>query len=275
VSPTLAHVLVGALTTTGLVRTDNQDCVLLDGWVSASDATTDHERLIDTATPYVAAVFDGMGGHAGGGVASRVAAAMLGAGRWPDLEPDGIARRVAAAASAVQFVSDRVAELRGLGTTVAGVVVTPEQYMVFNVGDSSVLRCAEGSVSLLSHSDRSDDPAGSVLTQSLSMYSPSPRVHVEAFPVIRPIRLVLCTDGLSDLMAPDDIRPLVGGPVGEPLLTRTIARRLVDGALRAGGDDNVSVVVMDIVPTPLGEPEPLDPLPSHSTLEGAQWPTSL
>ncbi|MGN6599274.1 MAG: PP2C family protein-serine/threonine phosphatase, partial [Actinomycetes bacterium] len=234
------RLVVSARTHTGLVRQENQDCILLDGWVSARDGASDHEQELSAHTPYVAAVFDGMGGHAGGAVASRVAAASLGGGTWPSLEPDGVAQRVTAAASAVQFVSTRVSELQGLGTTVAGVAITADRYVVFNVGDSSVLRCAAGSVGLLSHPDRADDArGGTVLTQSLSVYSPTPSVHVESFPVLRPVRLVLCTDGLSDLLTTDDVRRLVEGPLADPATTRTVAEQLVAAALDAGGDDNV------------------------------------
>ncbi|MEU4191536.1 PP2C family serine/threonine-protein phosphatase [Kribbella sp. NPDC026611] len=249
---------IAARTHVGRVRTENQDCLLINTWLSARDGTYAREQVLRPGEdPYVAAVFDGMGGHAGGSVASRVAAATLAARPLSDVEPGTITERVAAAARAVQTVSDDVHGLRGLGSTVAGVAVTATRFSVFAVGDSAVFRIAEGSVGELTVPDRRPDPhrdGATVLTQSLSMYTSSPDPAVETYPIVRPVRLLICTDGLTDVVAADDLRALLAGPIGKPGVPEQAVTDLTAATLKNGAPDNVSLIVLDLVP-----PDPREP----------------
>ncbi|WP_432874603.1 PP2C family protein-serine/threonine phosphatase [Kribbella sp. CA-245084] len=244
---------VAARTDVGRVRTENQDCLLLDGWVSARDVRrADGVNLKPGEPPYVVAVCDGMGGHAGGSVASRLAAATLASCHWPDVEAKTITERVEAAARAVRTVSDDVHGLRGLGSTVAGVAVTATQFSVFSVGDSAVFRIAEGSVGELTMPDRRPDPhreGATVLTQSLSMFTASPDPAVTTYRIARPVRLLICSDGLTDVVDADELRSLLGGPIGRPGEAEKAVTALIGAALKRRAPDNVSVIILDLVPT--------------------------
>ena len=241
---------VAAVTHVGAVRTENQDCLLIDGWVSAADGGWSDARQLASAGPaYVVAVFDGLGGHAGGSVASRIAALTLGASAWPGIEPDVVRDRVERAAVNVQTASDDVRGLRGLGTTVAGIALGPSGFCVFNVGDSSVFRAMGGYVGELTVPDRHFGPDGSGrLSQSLSVYTAVPAPHVETFPIPRPLRLLVCSDGLTDAVNHDELGSALGDDVGVPGRADAAARALLAAALRAGAPDNVSLVVVDVLP---------------------------
>ncbi|HEY3511039.1 PP2C family serine/threonine-protein phosphatase [Kribbella sp. NPDC051137] len=244
---------VAAKTHVGRVRTENQDCLLLDAWISARDgAYARNHTLRAGEAPYVAAVCDGMGGHAGGSVASRLAAASLGSRPWPGIDSEVVIEQVGAAARAIRTVSDDVHGLRGLGSTVAGVAVTATRFSVFSVGDSAVFRIAEGSVGELTVPDRRPDPhrAGAmVLTQSLSMFTSCPDPAVETYPIVRPVRLLICSDGLTDVVAPDVLRSLLSGPVGRAGEAERAVTDLIAAALGNNAPDNVSVIVVDLVPS--------------------------
>ncbi|WP_327635063.1 serine/threonine-protein phosphatase [Kribbella sp. NBC_00482] len=255
----MTRLYVAARTHTGRVREENQDCVLVDAWVSARDAMLARSvELRPGQTPYVVAVCDGLGGHAGGAVASRLAAATLGATDWPGIDEKVVTERVVEAARAIQQVSDDVHGLRGLGSTVAGIALTATQLSVFNVGDSSVFRVMDGSLGELTRPDRRPDPhraGATVLTQSLSVFTAVPDPSVATLAIARPMRLVACSDGLTDVVGTDDLRSLLAGEVGAPDGAREAVQRLIERALRQGAPDNVSVIVIDLVPDEARVPE--------------------
>lgn len=252
-APVTTVLHVAAVTHTGCLRDENQDCVLVGRWISTFDTTFAERRQLSAGeSPYVAAVCDGMGGHAGGAIASRLAAATLGSRPWAGGGPTDTVAQIMAATSNIQLVSDRVQELRGLGTTVVGVAVQADSYTVFSVGDSSAFRSADGYLGILTEPDRREDPhrpGSTVLTQTLSAYTPTPRPHVEVFPIVRPIRLLLCSDGLTDPLDLERIRAELDGAIGEPGSADYAAAQLVQAAIDAGGPDNISVIVVDIVPS--------------------------
>lgn len=213
----------------------------------------------------VFAVADGMGGHAAGEVASRIAVEVL-----TELE-DHPASRPEDVADALREANRRILraqadhpELRGMGTTATGVtVVDPggrEHWVVFNVGDSRVYRVAENRMhqvtrdhsevrelmdaGLLDPSEVSSHPLRHVITRSLGT-DPGPEPEVWVLAPTPGEVFVVCSDGLSGEL---DDRNIM-------LLTRqnpdpqAAADALVAAAVRAGGRDNVSVVVVVVVDT--------------------------
>jgi serine/threonine protein phosphatase PrpC len=244
---------VAAITHVGQVRSENQDCILVDGWVSARDSRWRGQLVLQPEEPaYVVAVCDGLGGHAGGSVASRLAAMTLAARPWPNACCEVVTERVIEAARNVQTVSDALRDLQGLGSTVAGIAVTASEFSVFSVGDSAVFRAADGSVGELTVPDRRPDPHradASVLTQSLSVFTSVPDPAVQTFPVLRPVRLLACSDGLTDVVAAEQLRSSLAGPIGIPGGVEAAANALLAAALDLGAPDNVSVIVMDLVPS--------------------------
>jgi serine/threonine protein phosphatase PrpC len=191
-------------------------------------------------------VADGMGGHAGGAVASRLAVEMILASPVP-LVGDTVAGVLdeVNVALAAQGMRDR--SLEGAGCTIAGVTFEQDRAWVFNIGDSRVYRVAEGMVGQLSVDDRPPrmpgqppDVRSSVLTQCLGGTSePRPlRPHLRC-EILRPgDGFLLCSDGLSDYVSAEQISEATRADDDAD-----VALALLDRALTAGAPDNVTVVL--------------------------------
>jgi protein phosphatase len=235
----------GSATDRGLVRRNNQDHLLVG--------------------PTLFAVADGMGGHAAGEVASEVAVEAVGEGFGAGDTPASTEDLRAAVEHANQVVYEQAQHdpaLRGMGTTltVAAVVVTDgeERIAVANVGDSRAYVFAHGDLTQLTedHSvaeelvrqgqispDEVDThPQRHILTRALGIF---PEVEVDVWEVLPYVgdRLLLCSDGLVREIADDQIAAVLRR-LSDP---SQAAQDLVARARAAGGSDNITVVVVDVV----------------------------
>lgn len=203
-------------------------------------------------------VADGMGGHAGGEVASRLAVeAVLATGTSEGTgDPDAVVRAFAAAQGAV--VAAATGGLAGMGTTLIVAARGVEgDVLVASVGDSRAYLLADGVLHRLTADDNEAEALLArgaitaeearhhrgqyVLTASLGGWSataPEPTVHrVPAGAG----RLLLCSDGLNAELDDATIGGVLAGvELGEA------ADRLVAAAVEAGGSDNVTVLVCDV-----------------------------
>ncbi|WP_448630251.1 PP2C family protein-serine/threonine phosphatase [Cellulomonas soli] len=228
----------------------------------AATATALRETNEDTffAEDGLYVVADGMGGHEAGEVASRTAVDVLASslvGRTP--HPADV---VAVVREANARVRDLAADqLRPPGTTVTGVVLTVWQRMpcwiVLNVGDSRTYRMIGGVLEQVTqdHSEVAELVASGVVAPEQALRHPRRNIvtrvlggveddvdpDVLVFPVSSGDRMVICSDGLSDVLTDARIEAELRL---EPDPQRA-ADRLVAAALAAGGSDNVTVVVVD------------------------------
>lgn len=228
-----------AATHPGLVRESNQDAVYPPSSGSGPG-------------PVLLAVADGMGGHVAGDVASRTA---LAAATAPDV--DGPKERLVAGNLAI---TERIAEdpsLRGMGTTMTLARVGPDGAVeIGHVGDSRAYLYREGELRRLtvdhtvvqelvelgqiSEEQADRHPQRHLLTRVLGL---GPVEVDEVSLRLHPgDRLLLCSDGLTGMVEEDDIAAVLGG-AADP---EEAVWDLVEAANRAGGVDNVSVVVLDV-----------------------------
>jgi serine/threonine protein phosphatase PrpC len=139
----------------------------------------------------------------------------------------------------------RNSELTAMGTTVAGVVITPDRASVFNVGDSRVYVIEADELRQVSVDDSPPLAAGrrstSIVTQTLGGNTEFTAVdpHVTSAPLAGGARYLVCTDGLTDLVPPD-----VLGDVLTKHEDGRAAFELWKSAMAAGGTDNVTVAVV-------------------------------
>jgi protein phosphatase len=231
------RLVTGAATDTGLVRESNEDAFVVD--------------------PPLYAVADGMGGHSAGEVAASVALETLerGVGKW------GPAKLSDAVAEANRVVFERQVKdpaLMGMGTTLTAVVAIGERLRVAHVGDSRAYLWRDGNLRLLTddhtwvnemvrageitEAEARTHPNRSMLTRALGL---DPDVAVdETSEVLRAgDRILLCSDGLTALLPDEEIEHLLE-TTGDP---QTAAERLVNAANAAGGVDNTTVIVLDVV----------------------------
>ena len=211
------------------------------------------------AGDHVFAVADGLGGHRAGEVASDLA---LGSVRALDqTEPRAAAKGVAEAVrKGNRAVHDRAEtddSLRGMGTTMTAVVISGNTAFIAHVGDSRCYLIRGGAITQLSRDhtlvarmvsegrltpeQAEAHPQRSVLTRALGA-DKEVDVDESRITLIDGDRLLLCSDGLTGMLGDDEIRDEVaaGADLAE------ICRRLVDAANERGGQDNITVVLIDI-----------------------------
>ena len=237
----MTAIRVRAFTDVGLVRKRNEDCVLVAGWMSQTREGSLGSMDFPPKFPFVCAVADGMGGHVGGDVASRVALTVI-AKRSPKWRTDDdVAATLIETNEQVRAVGDE-ADLRGLGTTVAGVCVTGDGIIVFNVGDSQVFSITAGVLEQLSIDDSVFDTNGrptNVITQSLGQFPPL-QPHVLVLP-LQPATYLMCSDGVSGVMTPEELRAAVALDLDD------CVAEIIGTTRENGAHDNFSFVIV-VVP---------------------------
>lgn len=244
------------LTDLGLVRKLNQDAFSLDNilqlWVLA----------------------DGMGGHAGGEVASQIAVkaipdvvrTQLSTETSPYVQPDKLESLLGhALESANQRIRKAAAEddsLKGMGTTIVVVAITHSpsgfQASVAHAGDSRAYLFREGTLSLWTKDhtlmeERLDlnlitakqvrtHPLRHVLTKALGI-DPELRPTIRTYPLEPSDLILMCSDGLTKMLTDEEIQTIIGQKAPQ---AESICRTLVDTANRLGGEDNTTVVLIGL-----------------------------
>jgi serine/threonine protein phosphatase PrpC len=235
------HTSAAGLTDTGLTRATNEDALLIE--------------------PPLYAVADGMGGHRAGEIASRVALEELLASAPARLDAKALGRAVRAANRGVIAAATKSRTRTGMGTTLTAVMVDGASLAVAHVGDSRAYLLHSGRLERLTddHSMVGDliregsltedearfHPQRSVITRALGS---DPNMVADVFEVEGDPgdRVLLATDGLTSMLADEFIGEIL---VAEKDPERAV-QTLVDAANRAGGYDNITVVVVDLTGTP-------------------------
>ncbi|WP_159618978.1 PP2C family protein-serine/threonine phosphatase [Ruania rhizosphaerae] len=227
----------------GLVRTVNQD----SGY----------------AGPQLLVLADGMGGPAGGDIASSVAVAHLaaldGEAHGGDDLLDQLRRAISAAHSdLLDYTGDRP-ELHGLGTTVIALLRSGRKMGMVHVGDSRAYLLRENGLTQvtedhtlvhhlvttgqLTEEEAEHHPQRSVLLRVLGDDPDAPTLDESVREARIGDRWLLCSDGLSSYVSTDTIADCLR----EYTDPGRCADALVDLALRTGGPDNITVVIADVV----------------------------
>jgi protein phosphatase len=231
----------GAATHEGQIRDQNEDAYV--------------------ANDRVFLVADGMGGHQAGEVASELAIAAIRDHLGEITSIDDLVGLVRDANRQILAEARADDTRQGMGTTLTGLVLLDgdePELAVVNVGDSRTYRLRHGELRRLTidHSYVQElvndgvitteearlHPRRNIVTRALGIEEP---LDVDAWtvPVVRGDRFLICSDGLVDEVPEPEIRDVVVG-VEDP---QQAAEQLVDMALRHGGRDNVTVVVVDVL----------------------------
>ena len=240
-----------AFTHVGAVRTRNEDTVAVGDWVMSRsmDQPVTVQRIV--VAPVVCLVADGLGGHAGGDVASRLVAECLASRAAAAQDAASLEDLLRAVDQALFAAMRERPALHGMGSTVAGLHVAPSGLAVFNVGDSRVWRIASTGLVQLSTDDtpgpkladgRTAACTTALLTQSLGGWHDPDGItpHVLSVPLAG--RYLICSDGLSDLVDPEAI----AAHIGDDDVASVTA--LFEAAMAAGGGDNISIVLARVRP---------------------------
>ena len=207
-------------------------------------------------------VADGMGGHAGGDVASAIAAKRIAEAdaAYPSVRDAEFALQQAliAANSILAETVFEHSELTGMGTTVSGILRVGDQLALAHIGDSRVYRFRDGEftqitadhtfVQRLVDSGRitpeeaAVHPRRSVLMRVLGDVDAAPEIDTAIFDTRPGDRWMLCSDGLSSYVADDKMSTILA----TVRTAQGAADRLVKESLDHGAPDNVTVVLVDI-----------------------------
>jgi len=223
----------------GLIRSNNEDSVY--------------------AGPRLLAVADGMGGHAAGEVASKIAIAAL--EPLDEDTPSGdlldALRQATDEGSAHirELVSDDPS-LEGMGTTLTALLFAGNRLAVCHIGDSRCYLLRDGELAQITH----DDTFVQTLVDEGRISQEEAHVHPQRSLILRALngseiepdlsmretrvgdRYLLCSDGLSDVVTLETMAEALQAP--DP---QQAADRLIELALRGGGPDNITCIVAEVI----------------------------
>ncbi|WP_210480019.1 Stp1/IreP family PP2C-type Ser/Thr phosphatase [Naasia sp. SYSU D00948] len=210
-------------------------------------------------------VADGMGGHAGGDVASAIAVnriAETDTARYSSPQDAEFALQSALVA-ANQLLAETVfehPELTGMGTTVSAMIRVGDSMAVAHIGDSRIYLYRDGELSQvttdhtfvqrlvdsgrITAEEALVHPRRSVLMRVLGDIDQAPEIDTSIIGTVKGDRWLLCSDGLSSYVDEDRIRSILG----DNAPPSDVADRLVREALENGAPDNVTVIVADVDP---------------------------
>lgn len=249
--PAFTEVRVAALTDVGIKRSHNQDACTAQPATDASHYQT-HGHIFVVA--------DGMGGHAVGEKASAKAIRDIPLTFIKHVTVDGvpgaIRRSFKEANASIYQIGQNNPEFKGLGTTATGLFLHPEGAWLGHVGDSRAYRVRGNRVQQLTfdHSwvwevarrqgidpDELGDFKRNVIIRSMG---PDAELEVDIegpHPIEPGDQFLLCSDGLSNLITPDEIGMVLTTFPPEPA-----AKFLVDLANARGGTDNITCLIVGV-----------------------------
>jgi protein phosphatase len=236
---------------------------------AASDIGQARERNEDSymVEEPLFAVADGMGGHRGGAVASSMALETLHEVlREERVAPTGLVEEIKAANQRVLERGEADRELRGMGTTLTALLAEEGKAHIAHIGDSRAYLLRDGSLKQLTEDhtlvqrmvmegkllpeEAERHPQRSILTRALGVDEEIEPDTLTLDPVLPGDRLLLCTDGLTGMVDTERIEDVLQS---EPDPQRA-AETLIDHANAAGGDDNITVLVLDFIEDGSAEP---------------------
>jgi PPM family protein phosphatase len=238
-STTALALVAAAATDVGRVRRGNEDAYLVE--------------------PPIYAIADGMGGHRGGAEAAGLAVRTL-ASRAPDLasaDAGALVEALVEANRAILLAADENDALRGMATTCTAALVRGRVARIAHVGDSRAYLLRGGRLAQLTedHSVVAQlvregrlsleaaavHPGRSVVYRALGT---EPDVAVDTIEVVLDAgdRLLLCSDGLSTMLADGEIAAVLREVADAGLAVEALVAR----ANEAGGADNITAVLVDV-----------------------------
>jgi protein phosphatase len=279
----LAH---AELTDVGMRRSNNQDAYAA---LLATDVESWQKR------GHVFVVADGMGAHAAGELASKMAADGIPHNYYKMREesaPDAIRKTVRQVNEEIHRRGQANAEFHGMGTTACTLILLPQGALVAHVGDSRVYRLRGGKYEQLTfdHSllwemsasgQFSKDSLPNLVPKNIITRSLGPHKNVQVdlegpFPLEVGDTFLMCSDGLSGQVKDEEM-----GAILTALPPAEAAQVLIDLGNLRGGPDNITVVIVRVTgPAITNQPaeplalagdkaEPTGPPPVNKALWGA------
>ena len=257
-----------SLSDVGFRRRNNQDSYAV---------TLSHDAETFQIRGHLFIVADGMGGHAVGELASKIAVDTIPhtyfKNRTDDI-PTALNAAIIEANAAVHEKGSQNIDFNRMGTTCVTLALGPKGAVAGHVGDSRLYRIRRDQIDQLTfdhslewelmrhHRMKANEQLlpeiKHVITRSVG---PEPEVEPEVegpFPVWPGDTFLLCSDGLTGLVKDAEI-----GAIAKNLSPNDACRLLVNLANQRGGSDNITVIIAQVGPLPEGVPPQSDEIPTH------------
>jgi len=255
---------IGMLTDVGQVRTVDEDSILAADLSFGVNSESSKFLLL--------AVADGMGGHAKGEEASKIALNAIARAVIPDLLNNTPFTKILEKGiqNANQDILDYTAEnpeASGMGTTSVCAVVKDNQIHLANVGDSRAYRVSDDEIcrvtkdhsyvqALIDEGDITEEqarehPRKNEITRAVGIM-PSIEVDTMKLTLDSDESLLLCCDGVIAHLSDDDIHKIIRDSP-DP---QTACQEIVDMANERGGSDNISLIILSSEGSDIKESEP-------------------
>ena len=228
---------IGAKSDVGRVRDGNEDSYLIQ-------------------EPFFA-VADGMGGHLAGDVASRTAVQTISEHTQdgPSIGPDGLERAVKEANAVIFKQASSDPSLHGMGTTCTLLLVDGSEVHIAHVGDSRAYLLRDGEISQLTEDhtlvgrmvkegrlqpeEAERHPQRSIITRALGV-DDQVEVDLLTIPIHEGDKVLLCSDGLTSMIDSAAIQQALTDNENP----QDAVERLIDLANEAGGEDNITALLL-------------------------------
>lgn len=209
-----------------------------------------------------AIVADGIGGHQGGDVASSMAVSHIGrhfeetSFDTPLMAVQWLSSEVRDENAQIIAKAEQFTDLHGMGTTLVAAIIFDDQMIVANIGDSRGYLNRDGKLSQLTedHSlvnelvkrgaitedEARTHPQKNIITRTLGI-SDDADIDVNLYKFKDKDRLLLCTDGLSNMVENDQMLSVLESDTS----TDQKCEQLINDANQAGGPDNITVLIVE------------------------------
>ena len=208
-------------------------------------------------------VADGMGGHAGGDIASALVTQNVAQVDVPFENVDEarivLTRAIVEANKTLGRTVKDHQELAGMGTTFSGIAVVGNQVVVAHIGDSRIYLARDGEVKQITtdhtfvqrlvelgritEEEALVHPRRSVLMRVLGDFEEAPQLDINVYDTQPGDRWLLCSDGLSGVIP----EPVMNNLLLSKHTPEEVTELLIGETLEFGAHDNVTVVVVDVV----------------------------
>lgn len=249
----MIKLLVQAVSDVGLKRTNNEDMVLVQNdFIRDKDIKT--EIVIENNDePLLFAVADGMGGHNAGELASELLLKKLIEEVYKNKLPetfDSLKDYFYSVIKSIHLslINEGLAEpsKRGMGSTLIAILFFKEKVYYINAGDSRLYRFRSGILKQISKDHSLAAATGLARNAShvlLNSVGGGENVFIDFVDitdlVISDDTILLCSDGLSDLVSDEEIESIIDKNFS--------SEELVIAAKNAGGKDNISIVLLKYI----------------------------
>lgn len=249
---------VAYLTNKGLKREKNEDAILLNNLIIQDDNMQLPSQVDFINEELLVAVADGLGGHRGGEIASKLTLEIL--VQYYPLNENEITKTLRQAHHRLLNYIASNPQYYGFGTCIAGTLIKKNQAIIFNVGDCRVYKFHNNVLcqitkdhslvqeyidkGLITKEQAHSHPQRNIVTESIGGIMDYRLIDVRTYKEMLTDNdtLIICSDGLFDMLEEQEIEACINNDLEKGIL------QLFNQTLQKGAKDNISIVLCQYIP---------------------------